>query len=192
MHLRLFLLSHAATPAMRRGDFPADDALDARGIDATRLWSERVRALRADATYRSPDVCVAQTADLLGLPAQVAPALAEADYGRWRQQSLADIADSEPAALATWLGEPDAAPHGGESFGAVTQRVGGWMDSLPEQSGAVVALTHASVIRAAILHALGAPVGAHARIEIAPLSLVELRRSARGWSWMAAPQAAPV
>ncbi|MFM0208269.1 histidine phosphatase family protein [Paraburkholderia sediminicola] len=52
----------------------------------------------------------------------------------------------------------------------------------------VVAITHAPVIRAAIVHALEASPAVFPRIEIAPLSMVELRHSRRGWTWWPASQ----
>ncbi|MFM0730020.1 histidine phosphatase family protein [Paraburkholderia sediminicola] len=59
---------------------------------------------------------------------------------------------------------------------------------IPSNTQNVVAVTHASVIRAAIVHALGASPAVFPRIEIAPLSMVELRRSRRGWTWWPASQ----
>jgi broad specificity phosphatase PhoE len=188
MNLRLLLVSHAATAAMRRGCFPADDTLDERGIEATQAGRARIQAARATAAFCSPTECTKEMARILGIAAEAAAALAEADYGRWCGQHLSDIAASEPEALAMWLSDPHSAPHGGESFGAVVGRVGAWLDDLPDTSATIIALTHASVIRAAIIHALGAPLAANSRIEIAPLSLVELRRSARGWTWMTTQQ----
>jgi broad specificity phosphatase PhoE len=186
MTLRLFLISHAATPAMRRGDFPDDDALDARGIEATLAWRDHLRAVRADAAFRSPAPCAQQTAQSFELPVVPASALADVDYGRWRGQSLSDVATREPGALASWLGDPDAAPHGGESVRALVERVGAWLDDLGDVGETLVAVTHGSVVRAAIVHAVGAPAAAYSRIEVEPLSLTELRRSTRGWTWIAA------
>jgi broad specificity phosphatase PhoE len=54
---------------------------------------------------------------------------------------------------------------------------------IPRDAQNIVAITHAPVIRAAIIHALGASPHVFSRIEIAPLSVVELRRSRRGWTW---------
>lgn len=171
---------------MRSGRFPADDALDQRGVEATQTWRSRIDAFQANAAFRSATICVSETARLFKLDAAIAPALNEADVGRWAGLRLADIAATEPEALATWLGDPQAAPHGGESFEAVARRVGAWLDDLPDTPATIIVLTHASVIRAAIIHALGGPLAAHSRIEIAPLSLVELRRSTLGWRWIAA------
>ncbi|MCC8405954.1 histidine phosphatase family protein [Paraburkholderia sp. MMS20-SJTN17] len=51
----------------------------------------------------------------------------------------------------------------------------------------IVAITHALLLRAAIVHALGASPAVFRRIEFAPLSVVELRHSRRGWRrWPAA------
>lgn len=182
MDTRVLLVSHAATSAMRQGRFPADDPLDARGVADASAWRERWLLIGAAVALSSPAACACDTAQALGLEVRVTPELAEMDYGQWRGRRLADIADETPHELAAWTRDPDAAPPGGESFVQVLARVSGWLDSLDE-TASVIAITHASVIRAALIHALNAPAASFARIEIAPLSLIELRRSARGWTW---------
>ncbi|EEA01799.1 Phosphoglycerate mutase [Burkholderia sp. H160] len=200
MDTRLLLVSHAATAAQRAGRFPADDPLDARG----RAEAEAVRtrlALPTDAVvFTSPAASARDTAAALGLSATPAEALADIDYGKWHGQRLADVADAAPHELAAWTREPDAAPPGGESFGQLVRRLGEWLDAQQadvrscnavNEAGfaatahgrTIVAITHAPLLRAAIVHALGASPDVFCRIEIAPLSLVELRHSRRGWSW---------
>lgn len=79
---------------------------------------------------------------------------------------------------------------------ALSDAMGGAMDAAPSKatSGAprnrrdVVTVTHAPVIRAAIVHALGASPAVFPRIEVAPLSVVELRCARRGWTWWPASQ----
>jgi broad specificity phosphatase PhoE len=191
MPTRLLLISHAATAAMRSGRFPADDALntiDERAMTAAAALCERLPAMESDVTILcSPALCARETAQALGLTAQVADALADMDYGRWRGMRLAEIGAVEQAALVAWSSDPDAAPHGGESFNAVLARVGAWLDRLGDidapVTGSVIAVTHAPVIRAAILHSIGAAPRSFSRIEVAPLSVVELRHSKRGWTW---------
>jgi broad specificity phosphatase PhoE len=191
MPTRLLLISHAATAAMRSGRFPADDALntlDERAMTAAAALRERLPAMESDATILcGPALCARETARALGLNAQVADALADMDYGRWRGMRLAEIGAAEPAALVAWSSDPDAAPHGGESFNAVLARVGAWLDRLGDidapVTGSVIAVTHAPAIRAAIMHAIGATPRSFSRIEVAPLSVVELRHSKRGWTW---------
>lgn len=200
MDTRLLLVSHAATAAQRAGRFPADDPLDARGRAEAEAARTRL-AFAADATvFTSPAACARETAAALGLSATQADALADIDYGQWRGQRLGDIADQAPHHLAAWTREPDAAPPGGESFGQLVRRIGDWLDAVQANAhscnavneatfGAsahdrsIVAITHASLLRAAIVHALGASPAVFCRIEIAPLSVVELRHSRRGWTW---------
>ncbi|SIT50615.1 Fructose-2,6-bisphosphatase [Paraburkholderia piptadeniae] len=183
MRTRLLLISHPATAAQRKGAFPADEPLDARAIaDAARFRASNGNLLNADAVLSSPAACALDTARALGLDAAITPDLADIDYGRWRGRRLSDLANEESEALAAWTRDPSAAPHGGESFDALTLRVGRWLDAF-ERDGITVAITHAPVIRAALLHVLCAPSDAFARIEIAPLSIVELQRGERGWTW---------
>ncbi|CAE6921343.1 hypothetical protein R69927_06581 [Paraburkholderia domus] len=199
MDTRLLLISHASTAAMREGRFPADDPLDARGL--TEAHAERARLSIPDnaAVFVSPAVCARDTASALGLTATVRKGLADMDYGRWHGRRLSDLSFEAPQDLAAWTHDPDAAAHGGESFSQLVKRVGQWLDALDDTLSAgpgnaqrntqnVVAVTHAPVIRAAIVHALGTWPAVFPRIEIAPLSIVELRRSRRGWTWWPAAQ----
>ena len=107
----------------------------------------------------------------LGLNVDVEPALRDCDYGRWRGLPSKDVAEREPDAFAAWLGDPVAAPHGGESLATLIERVGAWLTQSLARDGRTLAVTHASVVRAAIVNALGAGPSAFARIDIAPLSL---------------------
>lgn len=192
MDLRLLLLSHAATAAQRAGRFPVDDdPLDARGIAETEAARARLAIPNDAAVFVSPAVCARETASALGLAATVDQSLADMHYGKWRGQKLIEIANETPHELTAWTRDPDAAPPGGESFNALMMRVGAWLDALNTTAAdhaskhprTVVAVTHAPLLRAAIVYALGASPGVFPRIEIAPLSLVELRRSPRGWTW---------
>jgi broad specificity phosphatase PhoE len=191
MDTRLLLISHAATAAMRAGRFPADDPLDARGLAEADTARAHLSIPKDAAAFVSPSVCARETASALGLSAVIHEGLADMDYGRWHGRRLADLAAEAPQDLAAWTHDPDAAAHGGESFSQVVKRIGSWLDAVEEASRNtqnVVAVTHAPVIRAAIIHALGASPQVFSHIEIAPLSVVELRRSRRGWTWWPASQ----
>jgi broad specificity phosphatase PhoE len=179
---RLILISHAVTPAIRQGALPADEPLDSLGIAEAVAARERL-ALSADAqALSSPAACALDTAQALGLTAQISPELADTDYGEWRGRALADIAVEAPAELTAWTRNPQALPRGGESFSQVLSRVSQWLDGL-DRAANIVAVTHTPVIRAAVLYALNAPATSFNRIEIAPLSAIELRHSMRGWVW---------
>ncbi|MFM0433266.1 histidine phosphatase family protein [Paraburkholderia aspalathi] len=199
MDIRLLLISHASTAAMRAGRFPADDPLDARGLAEAAAARARLSIPDDAAVFVSPAVCARDTASALGLGAAASfdEGLADMNYGQWHGRRLADLAVEAPHDLAAWTHDPDAAAHGGESFSQLVKRVGQWLDALngalsegviPGNMQNMVAVTHAPVIRAAIVHALGAPPAVFPRIEIAPLSMVELRRARRGWTWWPASQ----
>jgi broad specificity phosphatase PhoE len=195
MDIRLLLVSHATTVALRAARFPDDDPLDSRGLADTRAARAGLRLPSEAIAFTSPAACARDTALALGLAATIADPLADVNYGHWRGQKLAAIAAQTPHELAAWTRDPDAAAPGGESFVQVVQRVGNWLDAVSDEpidsssdTRNMIAVTHTPVIRAAIVHALGAAPAVFSRIEIAPLSGVELRRSARGWTWWPARQ----
>ncbi|MBN3804468.1 histidine phosphatase family protein [Paraburkholderia sp. Ac-20336] len=203
MDTRLLLISHAATASQRAGRFPSDDPLDARGTAEAQAARARLALAHEARVFTSPAACARDTAAALGLNATPAAALADIDYGDWRGQRLADLANEAPLQLAAWTRDADTAPPGGESFSQLVQRIGAWLDApdgpttsastcnaanpappaASPQTHTVLAITHAPLLRAAIVHALGASAQVFPRIEIAPLSVVELRHSRRGWTW---------
>lgn len=165
-------ITHAPTVAMREARFPRlDDPPDSAGLRHARPCG----TVRPDRAWCSPAACARDTAAVLGLDATPEGALRDADAGAWAGRHAAAIAAEDPDALAAWLREPDASPPGGESARAVLARVGAWMDGLGE--GRFVVVTHAAVVRAAIVHALGAPPHAGLRIDLAPLSRTVLSRN---------------
>lgn len=180
MTIRLHLLCSASTPATRAVAFPADDPLDAHGRDSMSRFPGRLPAF--DKILRSPALCAAQTAQGLGLAATSEPQLRDCDFGRWTGRAFADVQAREPEALARWLHDPRAAPHGGESFAAVMARVGGWMNALAADSGTVLAIAHSAILRAAIACALSAGPEAFSHIDIAPLSRVKLSGGGGRWT----------
>ncbi len=178
--MRLILLCHGATAATRAAAFPRDEPLEPAALARTAAPAAalpRVAAVRC-----SPARACRQTAAALGLTAGVEPALADWRAGRWAGQSFAALQRSEPAALAAWLNDANAAPHGGESLAALLDRVGGWLCSLGEQDGPLLAITHAAVIRAAIVRAIAATPASFWRIDVAPLSQTLLVGGGERWS----------
>ena len=61
-------------------------------------------------------------------------------------------------------------------------RVGGRLDAKASMGDHVVAVTHPAIVRAAIIHAIGAAASAFWRIDVAPLTRTELRARNRGWT----------
>lgn len=180
MAIRLHLLSSASTPSTRAIGFPADEKLDVRGWES--LSRLRGSLPTADAALRSPAVCAGQTAEGLGVDAIPEPLLRDCDFGRWAGCSLESIQARESDALALWIEDAHAAPHGGESFADIQARVGGWMDGLLAQPKRLLAIAHPMILRAAIANAVGAGPSAFRQIDIAPLSRVTLSGGGGRWT----------
>ena len=113
----------------------------------------------------------AQTAEAAGLTVDaVEPAHRRVRLRRVGRAHAGRAVASRPEARGAWMTDPDAAPHGGESLRAFAARVGG----LARRAGGAptaraVAITHGGVVKAAVVHALGAPLEAFWRVDVAPL-----------------------
>jgi broad specificity phosphatase PhoE len=190
------LVASAPTVALRHAVFGGDDDLDPGGLTAARVLADPPTGrapLRRPAPDRpehgatehgvcSPARAARQTAGAAGRRPTVVAALADCDYGRWDGRTLGDVLDAEPAAVRAWLTDPGAAPHGGESFTDVLTRVGAWLDGEAGTGRRLVAFTHAVVIRAALVHALGLPPASFRRLDVAPLSVTRLRFRSGTWT----------
>jgi broad specificity phosphatase PhoE len=183
MTTRLKLLCHPSTSAVRTSTFPADEPLDDQGRQRLAAFPNSFPdSLRHnDRSFTSPALRARQTAEALGLTTTVEPDLRDCDYGQWTGLTFEEVQTQEPLAMAEWIGNPDTTPHGGESIAALIARVSSWLDAQSTAPGTVVAVTHASVMRAAIVCALKAPPRSFWHIDIAPLSLVRL--SGHGGRW---------
>ena len=172
---------HAPTSATRAAGFPEDEPIDARArAEAASLANSLPRRFEA---LCSPALRCRETAAAAGVAEPlVVDALAECDFGAWAGRTLAELHAAAPADVAAWMEDPDARPHGGESLSAFAARVGAWLDGEAARDGWAVAFTHGGVVKAAVVHALGAPLPAFWRIDVAPLSLTELHAHEGRWT----------
>jgi broad specificity phosphatase PhoE len=132
-------------------------------------------------TLCAPEIRAQETAHLLGLQPAREDALLDCDFGAWKGKTLEDIQRSDPGGAVLWLDNPQARPHGGECLGELCARVGVWLDAFAE-NGHVLAVTHAAVMRAAALHVLEAPFAAFWRLDIQPLSAMDLWFNGQSWT----------
>src|SRR5271170_1631825 len=127
MTTRLKLLCHASTSAVRTSTFPADEPLDDQGRQKLAAFSNTLR--HSDRYFTSPALRARQTAEALGLTATVDLALRDCDYGQWTGRTFEEVQAQEPQAMADWIGNPDATPHGGESITALIARISTWLEA---------------------------------------------------------------
>ncbi|MEV5376247.1 histidine phosphatase family protein [Streptomyces nondiastaticus] len=176
MTVRVMLISPAAVAA-HEARFGDDGPLDAAALRRTRAAGPLPAAGRV---LTAPSPRCRETAAVLGADAAGdEPALRDLDAGRWRGRELMELGASEPEALAAWLTDPDAAPHGGESVRDVIARAGEWLDGL--EDGRVLAVAAPAAIRAAVVHCLALPAQSFWRLDVQPLSVTEL--TGRGGRW---------
>ncbi|MFJ6410693.1 histidine phosphatase family protein [Streptomyces hydrogenans] len=182
MTTRVTLVSPATNQALRAVRFDDDGPLDAAG--GARAAAAAGAFPSGVPSFVSPSRRCRDTADALGLDRAVpSPALAGCAMGRWRGRTLDEVAASEAEAVARWLTDPAAAPHGGESLRDLRLRVGAWLDSLHEAPPArVVAVVEPDVVRAAVVHALAADDHAFWRLDVRPLSATGLSGRAGRWN----------
>ncbi|MGP3984932.1 histidine phosphatase family protein [Streptomyces sp. KR80] len=180
MTVRLTLVAAAASTALREVRFDDDSSLDDRAVRQARDVAAVLPS--ASLRYSAPSARCRETAAALGLDAVVEPALRDCDMGAWRGRTLDDLAATQPDALAAWTADPAAAPHGGESVLDLCRRVAAWLQGLPDDAGRVLAVTEPSVVRAAVVHALDAPLPAFWRIDVPPLSATRLTGQGGRWN----------
>jgi broad specificity phosphatase PhoE len=176
---RVTLICHATTRALRAVTFGGDDPID----DVGRATAERLAGTirRMDQCWTSPALRARETAAALGLTATVDDRLRDCDFGRWTGLKFSQVLVREPRKLVSWITNPSSAPHGGEPIPKVMERVAAWLREPSRAKGHTVAVTHASVIRAAIVHVIEAELRSFWRIDVSPLSLTDLRTNGRRW-----------
>ncbi|MDF9715818.1 bifunctional RNase H/acid phosphatase [Nocardioides sp. ChNu-153] len=182
----LVLVRHGVTAHTQRKSFSgglasANPPLTDEGraqVRATADWlaplAERVTAVVTSPVRRTRESAEI-VAERLGTGApREEPGFAEMEFGAWDGSTFAEVAERDRAGLDAWLGSLDARPGGtGESFRTVERRVlDGLRRLLAEHAGGtVVVVSHVTPIKVLVAHALGAPLEAVFRMELAPASV---------------------
>ncbi|GAA2297250.1 histidine phosphatase family protein [Streptomyces kunmingensis] len=178
---RVLLVTPALSVAQRRAAFDDGSPLGPVGVSQARAAAG---SLPADVRAMvSPSVRCAETAGELGLKdAGTRAELAGLDAGNWRGRTLEEVGKAEPEALRRWLTEPEAEAPGGESVAQVCARVARWLEDLEPGAGRLIAVVEPDVVRAAVVHAVGAPPAAFWRLDVAPLTVTELSGRLGRWN----------
>jgi broad specificity phosphatase PhoE len=122
--------------------------LTARGRSQVERLTQDLALIRPNALYSSPVLRAAETAGIisraLNIPMQMNQALMERDWGRANGTVVSTFEEEVDLLLA-------ADRYGIESILSITERVAEFMEGL--STGVSVAVTHADVIRGALVHA---------------------------------------
>ena len=112
-------------------------------------------------------------AELLDLEIEEEHGVAEMEFGTWDGMSFTEVHEKWPDELSSWLGDLESAPHGGESFRAVEKRVLEGRDRMlaAYDGQTAVVVSHVTPIKTLVADALGAPLEAVYRMELAPASV---------------------
>ncbi len=178
--MRLVLIRHAPSASTRRAAFSLDEPLDEAGTRQAAKLPGRLTT-RIDRWLASESRVARGTAEAAGVRPELDPDLNECNFGLWAGSTLAEVEASNPDGLRAWFEDPEATPHEGESIAQLILRVRGLLERVARSGGTTAALTHAGVVRAAVVVALDAPTTAFWRIDVAPLSFTELHTSDYGW-----------
>ncbi|MER6124129.1 histidine phosphatase family protein [Streptomyces sp. NPDC001795] len=180
MTSRVTFISPATSPSLRRARFDDGDSIDDIGAARTRAAAGSLRA--HGRVVVSPSVRCQETASALGLDAMRTPELAGLDMGRWRGRTLDEVAAAEPEAVARWLADPGAAPHGGESVRDLCGRVAEWLGTSRAADGRTLAVVEPEVVRAVVVHVMGAPEETFWRLDVPPLTATEVSGRSARWN----------
>ncbi|MFN3668970.1 MAG: histidine phosphatase family protein [Brevundimonas sp.] len=180
MTITLFLVRHGVhdqlrgrlcgrSPGVRLSEAGVAEA-DAAGRRLAREGVELVLTSPMDRTRQTAE----RIAQACGAPLAIEEALMEIDFGEWNGRTF-DSLEGDPL-WRTWNQERDTArPPAGESMAEVQARLSAWLDRIARSGvGAVAAVSHADVIKAAVGLSTGLSMRFHDRFEVNPGSVTTL------------------
>ncbi len=176
----LILVRHGETAANSQGRLQGrvETGLNERGREQAERLANAVAALDPVAIVSSPLRRTRETAAAIGaatgLDVEIDERLIELDYGDWEGSRFADLPDG---AFDTWRADPTFTPPGGESLVALRARVVPCLEDLLDRQHPVVAVSHVSPIKAAVIWALGVgdSTAWHMHLNLASITRIDRR-----------------
>ena len=181
---RLLLIRHGEVegidPPVFRGRM--DLPLTSRGARQAQATAEHLSgSVALGAVYCSPLSRCVRTADALCERFQTAsiahPELNDISYGAWTGLPVAQVRDKWPDELPLWLASPQLARiPGGESLQELTTRTTEALAGILRKHwhGTVALVTHDSVIRVLLCHALGLPLSGYWTFSPSPCGITRI------------------
>lgn len=154
--------------------------LSAKGFEEAKRLGRQLAERNISRVYTSPRQRALETAGIIartaGVPLQISFALDEIDLGAWTGLSFSDLASDRNWNFWNTL-RSLARPPEGESMGELQERVTRYLAHLHTEhpGGRIVLVSHAEVIRAAVMFCQGLSLDEYAQVTIAPAEVVELR-----------------
>jgi broad specificity phosphatase PhoE len=181
MTVTIHLVRHAAYDVIDRilvGRNPGVQ-LSALGLRQAQALAQRFASENLAAVQSSPQTRARQTAqpiaDAHGLPIEIVPEMDELALGEWTGRSFAEL--EEDPAWRRWNEQRGTAcPPQGESMRDAQARVLAHLAQMASryEGRAVVIVSHAEPIRAAILHYAGRSLDEFNSMQVGPASVTEL------------------
>ncbi|HRW36381.1 MAG: MSMEG_4193 family putative phosphomutase [Acidimicrobiales bacterium] len=171
----------ATLPGRAKGLHLADHGRIQAGAAAARIAGLKdVAAIYASPLERTRETA-APIAKALGLKVQAERGLLECDFGDWTGAKLADLRKKPEWQTVQRYPSGFRFP-GGESFSEMQQRMVSTLDRLAaaHRGKAVVAVSHADPIKAAVAHALGTHLDLFQRIVVSPCSVSAILHTPTG------------
>ncbi|MBM9400107.1 histidine phosphatase family protein [Gluconacetobacter azotocaptans] len=172
--MKLFGIASGLSDDVRRGIIPARDSTDGHD-ESVAAW------LNATGDHHpivaGPDVALTSAQSCRERPIVTEPALRERGHGQWHGRNLRDLS---PDDVRRWVDDPDFAPPGGESGRAAFERIGDWLDHLPDGTGTLIVIARPAVIRMLLIRALGSGTDMIRHLDVPPSTRSEMSRHT-GW-----------
>ncbi|MEZ5140208.1 MAG: MSMEG_4193 family putative phosphomutase [Acidimicrobiales bacterium] len=171
----------ATLPGRAKGLHLADHGRIQAGAAAARIAGLKdVAAIYASPLERTRETA-APIAKALGLKVQTERGLLECDFGDWTGAKLAELRKKPEWQTVQRYPSGFRFP-GGESFSEMQQRMVSTLDRLAaaHRGKAVVAVSHADPIKAAVAHALGTHLDLFQRIVVSPCSVSAILHTPTG------------
>ena len=179
---KIYLVRHGETEwnLQYRYQGRQDVSLNETGRRQALLISERLNNEGCAAVYSSPLLRTRDTALLIAERHGVTPCyvngLAEIDFGDWEGIAYTELAKEQRLTAERWFINPESAHFpGGEHFLSFKNRVLDSYDNiLRNNTGNIVIVTHAGVIRVIVSTLLAIPAAKLVRLSLTPSSLTIL------------------
>ncbi len=174
----LVLVRHATTASTgkRLGGWTPGVHLDDRGRDQAEAAARRLAEVPIAAVYASPLERTQETARILarphGLRVRTRRGIGEVDFGQWTDRPLGQLRRRKAWEVVQHTPSRVTFP-GGESIRAAQARAVDTLEGLTAQhrDEAVIVVSHADIIKAAVAHFLAMPLDAFQRLAVSPASV---------------------